>query len=186
MRLGLLINSFGLVASLTVKSYGATLDCGERWTGERYDALRQYLETISQQTFLRGHTFDYRLARIADVEIGGRPSLDTVLQGIRAEIKEAKEFSNLRLILSENYITDIGFKKLVDFLVATSNKDLLDAISSIDLSSNKISTEAISDIKRLLEQAPNLQLNLSTNYLSPKDIEQLPASMQKCISCRMY
>jgi hypothetical protein len=183
MRLGLLINSFGLVASLTVQSYGATLDGGERWAGEPFSALRQYLETISQHTVLRGHTFDYRLARISDSGTADMPSLDTVLEGIRAEIKEAENFSDLRLILSENYITDIGFKKLVDFLIAKSNEDLLDAISSIDLSNNRISASSANDVKKLLEYAPKLQLDLSINPIAPRDLD---SKISGRVSCRAY
>jgi len=184
MRLGLLINSFGLAASLTVQSYGAALDSEERLRDELVSAFKQYLEAISRcNAVLRGHTFDYRYSRVSDSGIGARFSLDTVLQSIRTETQEARSFSDLHVILSENYITDVGFKKLVEFLLDPSNKDLLDAISDIDLKSNRISASSANDVKKLLEYAPKLQLDLSINPIAPRDLD---SKISGRVSCRAY
>lgn len=134
----------------------------------------------SHQESLHGHEFDYRLARVSDIKSRDTIPIEAVLHRMRSKTQEAKGFSNLSLILSENYISDVGFKTLVDFLLDTSNKELLTAISYIDLSNNRVTATSAPDIKRLLDLAPSLQLDLSINCISPKDLSSQIADRVNC------
>lgn len=182
MRLSLIVSGVWVAVSTIVQSHSAAVV--EREPESLRAALKQYMEAVqSQQQPLHGHTFDYRHARISDLEIRDTISIETVLHNIRSKTQEANGFSNLSLILSENYITDAGFKTLVDFLLDASNKDLLTAISSIDLSNNRVTATSAQDIKRLLDQAPSLRLDLSINYISPRD---LSSQISGRVSCKAF
>jgi hypothetical protein len=182
MKLPLLITLFGIATPMMVQNDGAGVL--ERDPDSLRATLKQYMEAIqSQHQPLHGHTFDYRLSRVSDLESRDTISLESVLHNIRSETQEAIGFSDLSLILSENYIKDAGFKILVDFLLAESNKDLLRAISSIDLSNNRITDASAQDVKRLLDQAHQLQLDLSINYIMPK---ALSAEISARVKCRAF
>lgn len=182
MRLSLIASGFWVAVSTVVQSHSAAVL--EREPESLRAALRQYMEAVqSQQQPLHGYTFDYRLARVSDLKSRDTVSIETVLHDIRSKTQEAKGFSNLSLILSENYITDVGFKMLVDFLLNASNKDLLMAISSIDLSNNRITATSAQDIKRLLDQAQSLRLDLSINYISPRD---LSSEISDRVTCKAF
>jgi hypothetical protein len=182
MKLPLLITLFGIAMPMMVQNHGA--GALARDLDSLRATLKQYMEAVqSQHQPLHGHTFDYRLARVSDLKSRDTISLETVLQNIRTKTQEAMGFSDLSLILSENYITDAGFKILVDFLLTESNKDLLRAISSIDLSNNRITDASAQDVKRLLDQAHQLQLDLSINYIMPR---ALPSEISARVNCKAF
>jgi hypothetical protein len=159
MRLSLIVSGVWVAVS-TIQSHSAAVV--ERDPESLRAALKQYMEAVqSQQQPLHGHTFDYRHARVSDLEIRDTISIETVLHNIRSKTQEANRFSNLSLILSENYITDAGFKTLVDFLLDASNT-------------------SAQDIKRLLDQAPSLRLDLSINYISPRDLSSQISGRVNC------
>lgn len=168
-----------LACGFSVQCYGATL---EKYPESLDTALRQYMETIQPQNQpLHGYTFDYRYARVSDLKVSSTLALESVLQTIRKKTQEAGSFSNLSLVLSENYITDTGFKMLIDFLLDAANIDLLSSIINIDLRNNRITAESAQNIKMLLDKSPKLQLDLSINYISPKDI---PSGVSSRVNCK--
>lgn len=182
MKIPLLIAFFWFAMPMMVQNHGA--GALEREPDFLRAALRQCMEAVqSQHQPLHGHTFDYRLSRVSDLKSRNTISLESVLHDIRSKTHEAIGFSDLSLILSENYITDTGFKILVDFLLDASNNDLLMAISSIDLSNNRITDASAQDVKRLLDQAQQLKLDLSINYIMPR---ALPSEISARVNCKAF
>ena len=67
MKLPLLITLFGVAMPMMVQNHGA--GALEREPDSLIATLKQYMEAVqSQHQPLHGHTFDYRLARVSDLE----------------------------------------------------------------------------------------------------------------------
>ena len=114
MRLSLIVSGFWGAVSTIVQSHSAA--ALEREPESLRAELKQYMEAVqSQQQPLHGHAFDYRYARVSDLKSRDTIPIETVLHSIRSKTQEANGFSNLSLILSENYITDAG---LIHWLIS--------------------------------------------------------------------
>lgn len=134
-----------------------------------------------------GEVMDYRFARVADAKYETTVSIESVLYDIKNKIlNSAYPVENLTLSFAENYLTEAGFKQLVDFLLLSANKDVIRAIKHIDLSNNRINAKAQEDINRLLKANPELTLDLSLNYLSLSDLSRLTSEEKTKITDRSY
>ncbi|PIZ32691.1 MAG: hypothetical protein COY39_04830 [Alphaproteobacteria bacterium CG_4_10_14_0_8_um_filter_37_21] len=128
---------------------------------------------------------DYRGCRISDIKYNSSISLESILDKVKQTISSFPQgTARPTLILSENYLTEVGFSKLVDFFISSENDLISKSISCIDLSNNRIRATAESDILRLLEKFPHITLDLSINYLSFSELTKITPEMKERILIR--
>ena len=128
---------------------------------------------------------DYTHCKISDAQYTGTVSLESVLSKVKHSLTSSTYATpSLQLTLSENYLTEVGFAKLVDFFVAPDNQEIFKSIAYLNLSNNRIRSSAKEDILRLLKAFPNMKLDLSINYLSLRDLLNIDQEVQKRIIIR--
>jgi hypothetical protein len=149
--------------------------------------MHRYNLTSPVTPLRSGGIMDYRFSRVADAKYETTVSIESVLDDIKSKILSSTyPVENLTLSLSENYLTEAGFKQLVDYLLHSDNKDVIRAIKHIDLSNNRIKATAQDDINRLLKANSALTLDLSINYFSLSDLSRLTSEEKTKITDRSY
>lgn len=149
--------------------------------------MHRYKLTSPKTSLRSGETLDYRFSRVADAKYETTVSIESVLDDIKNKIlNSGYPAENLTVSLAENYLTEVGFKQLVDFLLHSDNTDVIRAIKHIDLSNNRIKATAQDDISRLLKVNSGLTLDLSVNYLSLSDLSRLTSEEKTKITDRSY
>jgi hypothetical protein len=134
-----------------------------------------------------GDTIDYRYSRVADQDYANSISVLKVLHDIRDSVL-GSPFNpvNVTVILSENSITTVGFKQLVDFFI-TDKQQIASRIKHIDLSNNRIDQHAKGDVLELLRRYTSLTLDLSINYLSAVElITDMEENVRSRIAVRAF
>jgi hypothetical protein len=150
-------------------------------------SMHRYDLTNPKTSLKTGGIMDYRFSRIADAKYKTTVSIDSVLEDINDRVLNSPHpLANLTVSLAENYLTETGFKQLVDFLMTPDNIDVSRTIKHINLRNNRIRAVAQDDISRLLKFLPELTLDLSINYLFLSELSMLTPEEKKRITDRTY
>jgi hypothetical protein len=108
------------------------------------------------------------------------------LSEIDEEIQKMSYERPLKIGLEENYISDEGAKKISSFIL--ENDYVKKNIISLNLSNNHLTSNSLVDIKNLLEACPDLKLDLSINYISHRELNDIIQSkeLKKRINCKLF
>lgn len=151
------------------------------------DGKHYFLKPVDQEGFLEDfeQQLNYRGHKVSDLECSQVLPLKKVLHKIQELFqKNTQPKKGLTLVLSENYLTEVGFSQLVTFLTAQENRDIVLSLALIDLSNNRIRSSAQNDIKNVLEKFPHLSIDISINYLSMNELTDIPENMKQRIIIR--
>jgi len=137
------------------------------FTGASSPILIQYPDTSIKYDESNPLDLDYSASQIYHKPTRSTKYAREVFQEIENILKTYNS-GPISLSLKENYLNDEGIKEVHDFIL--SKEALKNNLTSLDLSNNRLTKDSLEILKRLLENCPNLKLDLSINLISSKDL----------------
>lgn len=130
--------------------------------------------------------FDYSASKVSDIV--NHPSLRNitdVLQEIGASLKD-RIHKPINISLKDNYLTDNGIEIISDFIL--NNSFINNNLAQLDLSNNRFTEKSLPKLKNVLDNCPNLNLDIAINYIGFNDFAKVfgDPSVRKRIRFSVY
>jgi hypothetical protein len=105
------------------------------------------------------YKINYRAVSVSDSNVDNSTvqPLSNILTNIKNNISPDDKYA---LNLSENYLTDISIKELINFL------STFGGITKLNLSNNKLTENSFDDLKTILNTCKYIKINVSNNNIT--------------------
>ena len=114
---------------------------------------------------------DYKRKRVSDFKDALCVYYPQVLQAISDRTETLTTDKPIRVELAENYLTDEGVQRVVEFIL--SHDYVRRNLSALNLSNNRVTKAGLSKLRDLVDQCPNLNLDVSINYITDQDFKEV-------------